>query len=204
MAANVDTQRSAVWQDRRSDGLVLLVVLVALVIGWIYRGTLLNEKQTLVDEISGLQLEIPATWNLALEEDTAVDLAAIDPRADSAYKTRLSLYSRLLDPNNPVGLSSVVDRLVENYTENLTSFQLLALDNRTIQGADTAVLEYAYAVNPIDEPFRASLPVVVHTLEYVIYTPTQYWVLTLSADEKLFDESSGSFENIVAVIELPR
>ena len=114
--------------------------------GYIVR-TLLNEKQTLVDEISGLQLEIPATWNLALEEDTAVDLAAIDPRADSAYKTRLSLYSRLLDPNNPVGLSSVVDRLVENYTENLTSFQLLALDNRTIQGADTAVLEYAYAVN---------------------------------------------------------
>ena len=200
MMTNVDTQRSAVWQDRRSDGLVLLVVLVALVIGWIYRGTLLNEKQTLADEISGLQLEIPATWIPALEEDTAIDLAAIDPRADSAYKSRLGLYSRLLDPDNSVALSSVVDRLVENYTENLTSFQLLALDNRTIQGADTAVLEYAYVINPIDEPFRASLPVVVHTLEYIIYTPTQYWVLTLSADEKLFDESSGSFESIVAAV----
>ena len=203
MTANVDTQRSAVWQDRRSDGLVLLVVLVALVSAWIYRGTLLNEKQTLVDEISGLQLEIPATWNQALEEDTSLDLAAIDPRADSAWKSRLGLYSRLLDPDNPVALSSVVDRLVENYTENLTSFQLLALDNRTIQGADTAILEYAYTVNPIDEPFRASLPVVVHTLEYVIYTPTQYWVLTLSADELLFAEESETFEKIVTSVQLP-
>ena len=195
--------RSEAWQNRRSDALVGAVVLLALVIGWVYRGSLLNQTKRLTDDVSGLQLDVPATWISALDKTTAIDLAVVNPRAASAYKTQLALYSRVLDPDNPAPLDGVIDRLIERHTADLDSYQLLAVDNRTVQGADSAVLEYAHVVNPIDDPFRASVPVVVHVVEYVIYTPTQYWVLTLSADEQAYAATAATFEKIVQSVQLP-
>jgi hypothetical protein len=53
-------------------------------------------------------------------------------------------------------------------------------------------------VQPIDEPRRASLPVVVRAREYIIVTADQSYYVTFSAPDQVFDRESRRFERVIA------
>ncbi len=190
-------------EDTRADLLVALVVAVALTIGWFYKESLFSQVTVTVDPNSQFKVSLPSHWLTHELESADTFLSAENPRADSVYKSTALGQSFLLDPESPTVIDTVVDRLVQQHGDELTGYHLLDIRPDTVGGAEGRIVEYAYIVQPIDQPFRASLPVVVHALDYVIYTPTEYWLLSFTADEQLMAKEQKSFEQMVTSVQLP-
>lgn len=190
-------------EDTRSDLLVALVVVVALGLGWVYKSSLATRTTRAADPHSQFSLAIPSHWLTHESDSEDTFLVAENPNADSVYKSAITGQSFLLDPQSPTALDTLVDRLVQRHGDELTGYHLLDIQSRMISGAEARVVEYAYVVQPIDQPFRASVPVVVRAFDYLIYTPTEYWLLTFTADEQWVEKEREGFERMMGSIQLP-
>ncbi|MBI3764461.1 MAG: hypothetical protein HY260_21690, partial [Chloroflexi bacterium] len=147
-------------------------------------------------------LSLPAHWQrdpLA----TGVIVSASDPRSASFYKAGVSGYSRQIDPQNPLSADQLVDRRVNEQGGAVLAYQLISITPTKVAGADARAVEYAFVDRPIDQPFRAALPVVVHAVDYIIFTPSQYFVITFSADQAEFQNEQEQFQRILKSIRLP-
>ncbi|MBM4425123.1 MAG: hypothetical protein FJ030_17375 [Chloroflexi bacterium] len=189
--------------DLRADALVALVVATALVGAFIFKQSLSAQTTPVADPNSGFALSLPSHWTI--NDDLPLDtfISAYNSRADSVYKSAIIGQSFLLDPDNPIDLDTIVDRLVERHGEELLGYHLLDIQSLAVAGAEARRIDYAFVAQPIDDPFMASPPVVVLAADVVIYTPAEYWVLTLSADEKIAAKEQNDFERIVESVSLP-
>jgi hypothetical protein len=194
---------SAVYRPRSlpSDLGVALVVLVALGLGWLLMAQTLGRTRAYAEPDGGIRLAYPAGW-ISVDSLQDLLLKAEDPQAAAAFKTTLSVARRDLDPANPPTLQTLLDRRVEERAQ-LTGYHLLADTETSLAGQRAILLEYAYVVQPIDTPRRASLPVVVHTREYLVIARDRSYYITLAAPEDAFAQARDPFERITRSIELP-
>jgi len=179
---------------------VAIVVLVALLLGLGMRFQVEGRVKQFQDPNSPFRLSYPAAWGFA---DSLQDvlLKVEDPSADSAFKTAMTIESRELDPASPPTLQTLIDRRV-GQRSGLTGYHFLANADATIGGAKGARIEYAYVVQPNDEPRRASLPVVVQAREYIIVGNDRTYFVMLSAPENAFDQASAQFERAISTVQL--
>ena len=179
---------------------VAIVVLVALTLGLAMRFQVEGRVKQFQDADSPFRVSYPAAWGFA---DSLQDvlLKVEDPSTDSAFKTAMTIESRELDPASPPTLQDLVDRRVEQRS-GLTGYHFLANADATVGGAKSARIEYAYIVQPNDEPRRASLPVVVQSREYIIVGTDRAYYVTLNAPENAFDEASAQFERAIKTVQL--
>lgn len=189
--------------DFRADVLVMVVIAAALVGAYAYRLSLFSQTRRVADPSSGFSVSIPSYWKVDDELPPDTFISAYDTRADSVYKSAITAQSFAIDPENPAQLDDIVTRRIERQGEELLGHHLLDLQPITIAGAEARAIQYAYVARPIDEPFMASPPVVVMATDYVIYTGDEYWILTLTADEKILEKEARDFDNIIRSIALP-
>lgn len=196
------TESGPVYRMRllRKDVGVALVVLLALGLGWLLRAQVAGRTQEFRATDSPLRLSYPASWGFA---DSLQDvlLKVADPQTDSAFKTNLTVESRETDPASPPELQTLLDRRVEQRAA-LTGYHFLANAEATVAGAPSAVFEYAYVVQPIDEARRPSLPVVVQAREYIIATSDRTYYITLAAPEQAFAEASAQLDRIIQTVQV--
>jgi hypothetical protein len=180
---------------------VALVVAIALGLGWLLMAQTEGRTRAYAEPDGGISLAYPATW---IGGDSLQDLLlkVEDPQTDSAFKTALSVERRDLDPADPPTLQTLLDRRVEQRGQ-IAGYHLLADGEATLAGQRAILLEYAYVVQPIDTPRRASLPVVVRTREYLVIAGERAYAIALAAPEASFDQASATFERIVRSIVLP-
>jgi hypothetical protein len=180
---------------------VALVTLLALGLGWLLMAQTEGRTRAYAEPDAGLRLAYPAGW---ISVDTLQDLLlkVEDPQTDSAFKTALSVERRDLDSANPPTLQALLDRRVQEHTL-LTGYHLLADGETTLAGQRAITLEYAYVLQPIDTPRRASLPVVVHAREYLVITKDRSYYVNLAAPEASFEQASAQFDRVIQSIELP-
>ncbi|MGB8647028.1 MAG: hypothetical protein WCF84_17460 [Anaerolineae bacterium] len=184
----------------RKDIGVALVAVLAIVLGLLLRYQVESRVTTYQDPNSGFSITYPVTWGSVTSLQNAL-LKVEDPLTDSTYKTNLSISQRDLDPSSPPTLQTLMDRRVAQQSA-LTSYHFLANRDAVVDGAKGMELEYAYTVQPIDQPRRASLPVVVHAREYLVVTASQAFYITLAAPESDYDRASAKFDGIVKSIKL--
>jgi len=184
----------------RKDLGVAIVVLVALLLGLGMRFQVERRVKQFQDPNSPFRMSYPAAWGFA---DSLQDvlLKVEDPNTDSAFKTALTVESRELDLANPPALQDLIDRRVEQRS-SLTGYHFLANADATVDGAKSARIEYAYVVQPNDEPRRASLPVVVQAREYIIIGKDRTYYVTLNAPQNAFAEASALFERTINTVQL--
>jgi hypothetical protein len=177
---------------------VAIVVLIALGLGWLLHGQVESRTIVFQDKDSPFRIAYPATWRTA---DSLQDvlLKVEDPQADSAFKTTLTIESRELDTSAPPTLQTLVDRRVA-LRGGLTGYHFLANSETTVGGAKGAQIEYAYVVQPIDMPRRASLPVVVHAREYIVVTKDWTYSITLAAPQNEFEDASARFDQMIQTV----
>lgn len=179
---------------------VALVVLVALALGGILRYQVDGGTRTFQDPDSPFRITYPATWAGAGSlQDTL--LRVEDPRTDSTFKTALTVEGQGLDPASPPTLQTIVDRRIAGH-EALTAYRLLENTEATVGGARGARIDYAYVVQPIDVPGRASLPVVVRAREYVVVTRERTYYITLAAPEREYADALARFEGIIEKVQV--
>ena len=177
---------------------VAIVVLIALALGWLLHSQVASRTTVFQDQASPFRIAYPATWRTADSlQDVLVKVE--DPQANSAFKTTLTVESRELDPADPPTLQTLVDRRVA-LRGGLTGYHFLANSETTVGGAKGAQIEYAYVVQPIDTPRRASLPVVVHAREYIVVGTGWTYYITLAAPQNEFEDASARFDQMIQTV----
>ena len=151
---------------RPKDVGVAAVVLVALALGWLLRVQSEGRVKLYQDANSPFRIAYPASWGVA-DSLQDVMLKVADPQTDSTFKTNLTVESREIDPANPPNLQTLLDRRVEQRAA-LTGYHFVSNAQVTISGVNSMLFEYAYVIQPIDQPRRPSLPVVVQAREYIV------------------------------------
>jgi hypothetical protein len=180
---------------------VALILAVALLIGWLLYQQTTSRTIAFTDPISGVRLSYPASW-IGVESLQDVALKVQDPIAASAFKTSFSLETRPLDPASPPTLQTLLDRRVEE-RGLLTAYHFIAENEATVAGAKAIASEYAYVVQPIDEPRRVALPVVVQAREYIVVTADTSYYFTIAAPENEFPNANARFERLLQTVQLP-
>ncbi|HWQ12710.1 MAG TPA: hypothetical protein VNL77_07920 [Roseiflexaceae bacterium] len=179
---------------------VALVVLVALGLGLLLRLQTEGRSTTFQAAEAPFSITYPAWWG-ALEPEEGTLLSVEDPLAASTFKTTLTVEQRLLDPSDVPALQTLVDRRVEERA-TLTGYHFLDRGDATVDGAPAAVIEYAYVVQPIDQPGRAALPVVVHAREYIVVAGESTYYITLAAPEAEFADASARFDRMLQTVKV--
>lgn len=175
---------------------VALVALLALGLGWLIMQQTIGRTREFAAADTPLRLSYPAGWS-SVDSLQDVLLKVEDPYAPSAFKTSLSVEERLLDPASPPTLQALLDRRVAERGQ-LTGYHFIAEQEATVAGERAIRSDYAYVVQPIDEPRRPSLPVVVLAREYIVISGERSYYLTLAAPEADWERASARFEQIIA------
>ena len=174
---------------------VALMVLIALALGWLLFLRADGGTKQYQSADTPFRIAYPARWSdsQALQD---VLLKVEDPQADSAFKTTLTVEARDLDPQSPPTLQTLLDRRVEQRSA-LTGYHFFANSDAQVGGERAVELQYAYVVQPIDEPRRAALPVVVRAREYIVVTKDRTYYITLAAPENEFERASARFDRML-------
>jgi hypothetical protein len=180
---------------------VAFVVIVALLLGWMLREATLNRIIAYRDSETGFSLQFPAAWSTA-DSLQDVMLKVENPTTGSAYKTNLVVEARDLDPQNPPTLQEFVDRRVTQ-KGSLTGYHFIHEQDTIVDGNKAREITYAYLVQPIDQPRRVSLPVVVEAREFIIVGPDRVYYITVAAPENEFDAASFRLDGILKTVNIP-
>jgi hypothetical protein len=178
---------------------VALAVLIALGLGLLLLLNTVGRTKVYQSADTPFRMAYPATWIDATSLQDVL-LKVEDPLADSAFKTALTVETRELDPQSPPTLQTLLDRRVEQRSA-LTGYHFLANAETTVGGLKAMQLQYAYVVQPIDEPRRASLPVVVQAREYIVVAPDRTYYITLAAPENEFARASAQFDRMLQTVQ---
>jgi hypothetical protein len=182
----------------RKDVGVAIVLGIALTLGLLLRVQVTSRTTTFKSADVPVSITYPATWS-SVESLQDVLLKVEDPQANSPFKTTLAVESRDLDPQNPPTLEQLVDRRVAQ-RGSLTGYHFLSGDPATVGGAKSTRLEYAYVVQTIDQPRRASLPTVVHAIEYIVIGRLNAYFITLAAPENEFADAQAQMDQIIRTV----
>src|SRR5262245_32711915 len=179
---------------------VALAVLLALGLGLLLYLSVDGRTRIYQSADTPFRIAYPASW-IDAESLQDVLLKVEDPRADSAFKTALTVESRELDPQSPPTLQTLLDRRVEQRSA-LTGYHFLSNQEATVGGEKAMQFEYAYTVQPIDEPRRASLPVVVVARDYIVAAQNRTYYILLAAPESEFERASALFDRIIQTVQV--
>jgi hypothetical protein len=198
----IQTEHGTVYGQRflRKDIGVAIVVLIALALGLLLRVQTANRVTIFLDKDTAFSITYPATWG-SVESLQDVLLKVEDPQTNSAFKTTLAVETRDLDPQSPPTLQQLVDRRIAQRGA-LTGYHFLSSNPATVGGAKAMRQEYAYIVQPIDQPRRATLPVVVHAIEYVVVGKENAFYITLAAPEGDSADARAQLEQIVQTVKV--
>jgi len=198
----IQTEAGTIYRQRflRKDVGVVIVVLIALALGLWLRVQTSSRVTTFQDKETAFKIAYPATWG-NVESLQDVLLKVEDPQTNSTFKTTLAVETRDLDPQSPPTLQQLVDRRVAQRGA-LTGYHFLSSEPAAVGGAKAMRQEYAYIVQPIDQPRRASLPVVVHAVEYVVVGKENVFYITLAAPESDFADAQAQMAQIVQTVKV--
>jgi hypothetical protein len=195
-------QSTTTWDIRLwpKDIGVALVLVAALALGWFLRASIDNRAAVFQDPASGFSVTYPATWGTT-DSLKQVMLKVENPATASAFKTSLTVDRRGLDTQNPPTLSQLVDRRVAQQG-TLTGYHLLSTNEATVGGLKAMRQEYAYVVQPIEQARRASLPVVVHAIEYIVVGKDSAFYITLAAPESGASDAARQMDSIIRTVKV--
>jgi hypothetical protein len=197
------SEGNPVWQFRTlpKDIGVAIVAVVFLLIGFLISQWVGNQTKSFTSQDTPFSIAYPSGWLPVESLLEAPVLKVQNPLAPSAFKTTLTVESRELDLANPPTMQQLLDRRVEQRSA-LANYHFLGNQDATVAGEKATQFDYAYVVQPSDEPRRASLPVVVVAREYIIVTKDKVYHITLAAPENDFAATLPRLNQMIQSVKL--
>lgn len=190
-AAEVRTR--ARRRDRWVSWIVVGIFLLALVIGAVLK--VLAESRSVEYRGDGFRLNYPAGWvrKAGLQPPylfQVEDLGAIPTR------TTIAVQRRPLPQHDPLGVVQR-DLTIERKTGDWAGYRELSLETGVqINGWEGLHITFAY-VEMEPDPFRSSLPVVMHGEDYLFVGKSGVYIFTLTAAEENYARARGLFLALV-------
>ncbi|MEI8165718.1 MAG: hypothetical protein WCG26_05045 [Chloroflexales bacterium] len=179
---------------------VAVIVLLCLLGGWLLMQVTITRTRSFQTDLAPITFTYPSGWiATALPENVLLQVA--DPGTTSAFKTTLTVESRLLDPTSLPTLQTLLDQRVAE-RQTLPSYHFLADAETEVAGTRAMRSEFAYVAQPIDAPRRAALPVVVHAAEYIIVAKDELYYVTLAAPEGEFPAARAQLDRVIASLKV--
>lgn len=180
----------------RKDVGVLIVAALALLAGLLLRQSVTGTTVSFADKTTGLQMVYPAGFaeTSTMLPDAVIKIA--DQYGLTPFKSSLTVESLEIDKTNVPTLQQLMDRRVE-LRSKLTGYHFIGNKETSVNGNKAMQLDYAYVDQPIDEPRRVSLPVVVEGREYIVLSKDRVYYLTLAVPEKEAETTMPKLQNVV-------
>jgi|GEM_PF-488398 len=185
----------------RKDVGVAIVVAACLLAGFLLFRAADTRTKLFKAPDSTFAIAYPAGWTFGEATLEQPLLTMQDPTSSSAYKSALTVDSRELDTSAPPTLQTLLDRRVEQRA-TLTGYHFLANRETTVSGERSMQYDYAFVAQPIDQPRRASVPVVVIAREYIVETKDHAYYISLTAPEADQDRMAPKFDQIINSVKL--
>ena len=200
MASNtsntLDSETIRAMRYLRKDVGVAVVAALSLVIGFLLFRYADGQTIPFAPQDTPLRLSYPAGWvstQSLLEQPL---LKVEDPTTPSAFKSSLTVDNRELDLTAPPTIQQLLDQRVEQRGK-LTGYHFLGNKETTVAGEKAMQYDYAYVVQPIDQPRRAFTPVVVIAREYIAVTKDRVYYITLAVPEADQNRLDAKFDQII-------
>ena len=180
---------SAVPRDRYAELLVIIIIAAALVVAWGVKAG--AEARAVQIEIEGFRASYGHNW--IREEPIAPDiLKIVDPGSGARFRTTISVRA-LQDAADAKGAARSLHqgRLLEK-----KMYQSLGTYDVQVRGRDLVRNEFAY-VYASPDLLHPTVPVVVHGVDYVLPQGDTSYVITLVADDSVYDEAMIEFERFL-------
>ncbi len=185
----------------RKDVGVAVVAAIGLLIGFLLFNLENVSSVTFKAQDMPFSIAYPSGWvntESLLEQPL---LKVQDPTTPSGFKSTLTVDMRELDPAAPPTLQQLLDQRVEE-RGSLTAYHFIGNKETAVGGEKAMQYDYAYVVQPLDQPRRASTPVVVIAREYIVVAKDRTYYITLATPEDEQIRIGSKFEQIVNSVRL--
>ncbi len=183
-------------RDKWSDWAVVLLVAVALVLGWATMSWASSQTETFTDEGSQLTLQYPLGW--LLKPDDAMVFQAVDPGSGD-FKTRYQVREWPIQETSPLTptLAVVLNNASLSRAQKATAYRLFEiLEGPEIEGLATMEASYAYVIEGSDL-FVQQMPVVVQGRDVAVAWGGRAHVFTLLAAQESFEDGVPPFDRFL-------
>lgn len=189
--------------QQEPEWVVVLVVLLALLLGWLLKATVADS--TILLASNGLAIQYPASWVRNSDPEEGLLWEAANLRSGSAYATRVN--GRLLGADQlpmmeeGAELVAVANAWSFQQARLLDGYRTLAIDPVTLDGQPAVRIEAGFLAQPPAGALRQRLPVVVEMAEYIVPRGEGYYVITVAADAANMADEGAVLDDIVESIE---
>jgi hypothetical protein len=179
-------------RDRYAEALVVIVVIVALILAWGVKAG--AESRAVHFETQGLKASYKHDWIRDKPASPEV-LKIVDPSAGARFRTTIAV-SRLEDAGT---YQDVAKALNQKRLQEKELYQFLERDVVQLRGQEAYRNEFAYVyVSP--DLLNPSVPVVLHGVDTILQHGTTTFVITLLADESVYEEASIELERFLNTV----
>ena len=185
----VQGKAGATPRDRYAELLVIVVVVVALIVAWGVKAG--AEARAVHIELEGFKASYGHNW--IREQTSAPEILKIsDPGSNSRFLTTIVV--RKLE--NAADKQEVARALNQTRLREKELYQFLEDETVQWRGRETHRNYFAY-VHTTPDLLKPKLPVVVHGVDYVFAHGDMTYVITLTADEAVYDQALIEFERFL-------
>ena len=185
----IEGKAGATPRDRYAELLVFIVVAVALLVAWGVKAG--AEARAVHIDVKGFQASYGHDWIRGKAAAPTI-LRISDPGSGARFRTTIAVQKL----ENAETDEQVARALNQARLRDKDFFQFL--DGETIQwrGRDTYRNHFAYVyVSP--DLLNPQVPVVLHGVDYVFQHGAVTYIITLLADENVYDEALVEFERFL-------
>jgi hypothetical protein len=199
MEATTSIRRSVPLKGWWDELLVVALVIVALLLGWAFKGWVLGQMVTFTSDDGAVSLSYPDRWLEQVDKETLV--TASDVRGEGPFKPTFSLRMREMDPEFPLTENDLLASLSLDRGGELTAYRVLSVDQGELGGLEASKVTYAYVAEPASGS-QSSMPVVVQAIDWVVFHEGRAYILSFAAAADRFADEEGAFNSILASVDL--
>jgi hypothetical protein len=183
------------WAGEEPEWLVVLMVVVALALGWVLIAAV--GGQTRSSTVGGLTLRYPADWiqdaDLAGMEGMSLYAGGLSGSQPSVAAGVL----RELDPNAPVSLDELVAQRGFAQAQSREMYRVLTSQRARVGSESGVALTYGYVRDAASSPHLSALPVVIMGVDYIVPHSGKVYVISLEAAATEFEAQRSTFGRIL-------
>jgi hypothetical protein len=198
MVDTASVRRATALKGWLDELLVVVLVVVALLLGWALRAWVVGETVTFTSDDGSVSLRYPARWLSQVDKETVLTVS--DVRQEGAFKPRFSLSVREMNPDFPVTQNDLLVTLSVAKAEELTAYRVLSVDSATVGGQAASTMTYAYVAEPPGAA-QNGLPVVVQAVDCVVTREGEAYVFTFATLAERFERDEAIFRSILGSVD---
>jgi hypothetical protein len=173
--------------DRFAEITVVLVTVVALTVGWLYKSSI--ENASVPFEADGITADAPKGWLQVATTNDEV-LRTVDINSSGFGATYIV---RQIAISSEATTSEIASRVVLEHAQSQIAFKMLNQQEvKDSTGRNAYMIEYVYVESNPDVT-HASIPSVVRGMDFVYLNGDRAIVVSFQADDKNFERDLGRF-----------